>query len=46
METEVQTAKMENPISKFPAPPFDKQKQDWPGLACEMDPKPDHGETT
>lgn len=46
METEVQTAKMENPISKFPAPPFDKQKQDWPGLACEMDPKPDQGETT
>lgn len=39
-------SKMENPKSKFPAPPFEKQKQEWPGLACEMDPMPDHGETT
>lgn len=39
-------SKMEDPKSKFPAPPFEKQKQEWPGLACEMDPVPDHGEAT
>jgi NAD(P)-dependent dehydrogenase (short-subunit alcohol dehydrogenase family) len=33
-----------NPIDKYPKPPFKKQKQEWPGLACEMDPPPDHGE--
>jgi NAD(P)-dependent dehydrogenase (short-subunit alcohol dehydrogenase family) len=33
-----------NPIEKYPKPPFKKQKQEWPGLACEMDPPPDHGE--
>jgi len=35
---------MENPITKYPRPPFTKQEQPWPGLACKMDPKPDHGE--
>ncbi|HEY4124040.1 MAG TPA: SDR family oxidoreductase [Rhizomicrobium sp.] len=35
---------MTNPIDKYPKPPFKKQKQEWPGLACEMDPPPDHGE--
>lgn len=33
-----------NPTGKYPKPPFRKQKQDWPGLACEMEPPPDHGE--
>ncbi|HEY8948276.1 MAG TPA: SDR family oxidoreductase [Rhizomicrobium sp.] len=33
-----------NPTDKYPKPPFKKQKQEWPGLACEMDPPPDHGE--
>jgi NAD(P)-dependent dehydrogenase (short-subunit alcohol dehydrogenase family) len=28
----------------YPKPPFKKQPQAWPGLAREMDPKPDHGE--
>ncbi|MGY2736219.1 SDR family oxidoreductase [Sphingomonas sp. UYP23] len=27
-----------------PKPPFEKQTQDWPGLASKMTPKPDHGE--
>jgi NAD(P)-dependent dehydrogenase (short-subunit alcohol dehydrogenase family) len=35
---------LEDPIAKHPKPPFKKQKQPWPGLACEMEPPPDHGE--
>jgi NAD(P)-dependent dehydrogenase (short-subunit alcohol dehydrogenase family) len=38
------TNKLENPREKHPKPPFKKQEQPWPGLAREMDPKPDHGE--
>ena len=34
----------ENPADKYPKPPFPKQKQPWPGLSSEMDPRPDHGE--
>ena len=34
----------ESPIDKHPKPPFRRQKQEWPGLAREMDPPPDHGE--
>jgi NAD(P)-dependent dehydrogenase (short-subunit alcohol dehydrogenase family) len=37
---------LENPIDKHPKPPFKRQKQPWPGLACEMEPPPDHGETS
>jgi NAD(P)-dependent dehydrogenase (short-subunit alcohol dehydrogenase family) len=37
---------MEDPRSKYPRPPFRKQTQPWPGLAHEMDPKPDHGESS
>jgi NAD(P)-dependent dehydrogenase (short-subunit alcohol dehydrogenase family) len=37
---------LQNPRSKYPEPPFKKQTQPWPGLARDMDPKPDHGETT
>jgi len=35
---------LEDPRTKYPPPPFKKQKQPWPGLACKMDPPPDHGE--
>jgi NAD(P)-dependent dehydrogenase (short-subunit alcohol dehydrogenase family) len=35
-----------NPTDKYPKPPFKKQSQPWPGLACEMEPPPDHGETS
>ena len=35
-----------DPTAKFPSPPFDRQQQPWPGLAREMTPKPDHGETS
>jgi NAD(P)-dependent dehydrogenase (short-subunit alcohol dehydrogenase family) len=37
---------MENPIDRYPSPPFKKQSQPWPGLASKMDPPPDHGEKT
>src|SRR6201996_6048971 len=33
-----------DPRGKYPKPPFQKQKQPWPGLACRMEPPPDHGE--
>jgi NAD(P)-dependent dehydrogenase (short-subunit alcohol dehydrogenase family) len=37
---------MEDPRSKYPKPPFREQTQPWPGLARNMNPKPDHGETS
>jgi len=30
----------------YPKPPFPKQQQPWPGLCSQMEPKPDHGETS
>jgi NAD(P)-dependent dehydrogenase (short-subunit alcohol dehydrogenase family) len=35
-----------NPTSNYPKPPFKGQSQPWPGLASQMDPRPDHGETS
>jgi NAD(P)-dependent dehydrogenase (short-subunit alcohol dehydrogenase family) len=35
-----------DPKTKYPQPPFKGQTQPWPGLASQMDPKPDHGEKT
>jgi NAD(P)-dependent dehydrogenase (short-subunit alcohol dehydrogenase family) len=37
---------MEDPRSKYPNPPFPSQEQPWPGLASQMQPRPDHGETS
>lgn len=37
---------LQDPRTKFPQPPFVKQSQPWPGLARDMQPKPDHGETS
>ncbi|MBS0419415.1 MAG: SDR family oxidoreductase [Proteobacteria bacterium] len=37
-------AAMEDPREKYPKPPFKSQQQPWPGLARDMDPRPDHGE--
>ena len=39
-------APFEDPTRKHPKPPFKKQTQPWPGLAKDMDPPPDHGETS
>jgi NAD(P)-dependent dehydrogenase (short-subunit alcohol dehydrogenase family) len=35
---------MDNPVEKYPKPPFNKQFQPFPGLAGKMQPQPDHGE--
>jgi NAD(P)-dependent dehydrogenase (short-subunit alcohol dehydrogenase family) len=35
---------IQDPRTKYPKPPFKQQTQPWPGLARDMDPKPDHGE--
>lgn len=35
-----------NPVTRYPKPPFAKQSQPWPGLARDMDPRPDHGEAS
>ncbi len=32
--------------TKYPQPPFQRQRQEWPGLARDMVPRPDHGETS
>jgi len=37
---------MQDPRHQYPKPPFPEQPQPVPGLAAQMDPKPDHGETS
>ncbi|MDB5183140.1 MAG: dehydrogenase, short-chain alcohol dehydrogenase like protein [Candidatus Saccharibacteria bacterium] len=37
---------LQDPTTLYPKPKFAKQTQTSPGLAKDMDPKPDHGETT
>ncbi len=38
--------KIMDPRSAYPKPPFQKQSQPWPGLARDMNPRPDHGEAS
>jgi NAD(P)-dependent dehydrogenase (short-subunit alcohol dehydrogenase family) len=49
-EAQAQTAAvgvaLDDPVGKYPAPPFEKQSQPFPGLASKMVPRPDHGETS
>ena len=35
---------MQDPRAQYPAPPFPRQPQPVPGIAADMDPRPDHGE--
>jgi hypothetical protein len=35
-----------DPLTRAPHGPFVKQQQAWPGLAGQMTPRPDHGETS
>jgi len=35
---------LQDPRDKYPGPPFEPQSQPWPGLARDMNPRPDHGE--
>jgi NAD(P)-dependent dehydrogenase (short-subunit alcohol dehydrogenase family) len=37
-------SRKQNPVDQYPKPPFEKQQQEWPGLANKMTPRPDHGE--
>jgi NAD(P)-dependent dehydrogenase (short-subunit alcohol dehydrogenase family) len=37
---------LEDPTTRYPRPPYERQTQAWPGLASQMHPKPDHGETS
>jgi hypothetical protein len=42
--SEMKAQELQNPAAKYPKPPYKKQSQPWPGLASQMDPRPDHGE--
>ncbi|HEY0522363.1 MAG TPA: NAD(P)-dependent oxidoreductase, partial [Stellaceae bacterium] len=33
-------------MTEYPRPPFPRQQQDWPGLTSQINPRPDHGETS
>lgn len=35
---------LQDPTTRYPKPPFQRQSQPWPGLANKMEPRPDHGE--
>ena len=37
---------LSDPTTKYPRPPFKRQSQPWPGLVSQMEPRPDHGETS
>jgi NAD(P)-dependent dehydrogenase (short-subunit alcohol dehydrogenase family) len=37
---------IKDPRTQYPQPPFKKQPQSTPGLASDMDPRPDHGEAS
>jgi hypothetical protein len=41
---EIVMAALSDPVRKYPAPPFKRQLQPWPGLAGKMEPPPHHGE--
>lgn len=38
--------RMQDPTTQYPGPGFERQPQEAPGLAREMSPKPDHGESS
>ena len=44
--SQLASAGLDDPTTKYPKPPFKEQKQPWPGLASKMEPRPDHGETS
>ena len=46
MAPEIEEAPVIDPTTKYPKPPFEGQKQEWPGLVSKMHPRPDHGETS
>jgi hypothetical protein len=40
----MEAQELQNPADNYSKPPYKKQSQLWPGLASQMDPRPDHGE--
>ncbi|WP_347302153.1 SDR family oxidoreductase [Croceibacterium sp. TMG7-5b_MA50] len=38
--------RLRDPRNAYTREPFPEQKQEWPGLASQMTPRPDHGETS
>lgn len=48
MQTDVLKDKktIDNPVDKYPQPPYPPQEQSMPGSEQQMNPKPDHGETS
>jgi NAD(P)-dependent dehydrogenase (short-subunit alcohol dehydrogenase family) len=38
--------RMQNPLNQSPRPPFPRQPQERPGTVEDMEPRPDHGETS
>ena len=36
----------QDPTDQYPTPPYPEQSQETPGLAGQMDPRPDHGEVS
>jgi len=44
LNSQAKSPDLENPLNKYPKPPFAGQLQAWPGLASKMNPRPDHGE--
>ena len=44
IEADSAPAPLLDPTKTYPKPPFKGQSQPWPGLASQMDPRPDHGE--
>ncbi len=45
-QTAAAAPKIQDPREQYVKPPFKKQSQPWPGLARDMAPPPDHGETS
>jgi NAD(P)-dependent dehydrogenase (short-subunit alcohol dehydrogenase family) len=44
--SDISPSALTNPQKVGPKPPFERQSQPWPGLARDMRPRPDHGEST
>jgi len=42
--TKVKSDKAQDPVKKYPQPPYPKQEQEVPGTEKELNPKADHGE--
>ncbi len=44
--TETIPSTQQDPLTKYPQPPYSDEKQEVPGTEAEMQPKADHGETS